>query len=144
MAELIPEVSAMINRFIAEIGLTEAETFNAERKAWYWKKGTANIEVFVQGVDVGSTKRYFLRVFSPVVKVPQSSAMPFYRRLLELNDTSLGVKLSVLSNSDQVYATYERDVKGMDYDEMANTIADVEWWADHFDDLLMREFGAAK
>jgi hypothetical protein len=32
----------------------------------------------------------------------------------------------------------------MDYDEMANTIADVEWWADHFDDLLMREFGAAK
>jgi hypothetical protein len=78
------------------------------------------------------------------VKVPQSSLIPFYRRLLELNDTSLGVKLTILSNSDQVYATFERDIKGMDYTEMVETIADVEWWADYFDDLLIREFGAVK
>lgn len=144
MADLVPEISQMINRFMAEIGLSEAQTFNAERKGWYWKKGSANMEVFVQGIDIGSTKRYFLRVFSPVVKVPQSSLIPFYRRLLELNDTSLGVKLTILSNSDQVYATFERDIKGMDYTEMVETIADVEWWADYFDDLLIREFGAVK
>jgi hypothetical protein len=32
----------------------------------------------------------------------------------------------------------------MDYDEMADTIADLEWWADNLDDKLMQEFGAIK
>jgi hypothetical protein len=49
MADLVPEISQMINRFMTEIGLSEAQTFNAERKGWYWKKGSANMEVFVRG-----------------------------------------------------------------------------------------------
>lgn len=135
---------ALVDRYVQEIGLTKEQTYNEERKAWYWSKGSANIEVFIQTVPIGQGERNYLRVFSPIVKVPKTGVIAFYRRLLELNDTSLGVKLSVMKESDQVYATYERDIHGMDYEELADTIADVEWWADNLDDQLIKDFGCEK
>jgi hypothetical protein len=135
----------LVHSYVKEIGLTKEQTFNTENNAWYWYKGSAKIEVFIQTVKVGEThERHYLRVFSPIVKVPKTAIIAFYRKLLELNDTSLGVKLSIMAGSDQVYATFERDIKGMDYTELADIIADVEWWADHFDDMLIQEFGCEK
>jgi hypothetical protein len=46
----------------------------------------------------------------------------------------------LLPNSDQVYATFERDINGIDFDELATIIADLEWWADKLDDELAAEF----
>jgi len=144
-AVLVPEIQQLMIRYMQEIGLNNDTIFNKERNAWYWSRGSAKIEVFVESVDLSSgAKRHFLRVFSPMVKVPPGAGTAFYRRLLELNDKSLGVKLTLLPSSDTIYATYERDIKGMDYDELADTIADVEWWADNLDDKLMQEFGAVK
>lgn len=134
----------LVNKYVQEIGLTTADTYNAERKAWYWSKGSARIEVFFQTVKVGEGERSYLRVFSPLMKVPKAGIVAFYRRLLELNDTSLGVKLSIIQGGDQVYATYERDINGMDFGELADTIADVEWWADNLDDTLIQQFGGEK
>ena len=144
-AVLIPEIQQLMIRYLQEIGLNADTCFNSERSAWYWSRGSANIEVFVESVDLSSgTKRHYLRVFSPLVKVPPGAGTAFYRRLLELNDKSLGVKLTLLPSTDTIYATFERDTKGMDYNEMADTIADLEWWADNLDDKLIQEFGAIK
>jgi hypothetical protein len=134
----------LVNRYVKEIGLTAEQTYNAERKAWYWTKGSANIEVFIQTIPVGEGERNYLRVFSPIVKVPKTSIVGFYRKLLELNDTSLGVKMSIMEGSDQVYASFERDIHGMEFEELADTIADVEWWADHLNDQLIQQFGCEK
>ncbi|HJY65034.1 MAG TPA: YbjN domain-containing protein [Ignavibacteria bacterium] len=144
-AVLIPEIQQLVTRYLQEIGLNADTCFNKERCAWYWSRGSANIEVFVESIDLSSgAKRHYLRVFSPLVKVPPAAGTAFYRRLLELNDKSLGVKLTLLPSKDTIYATFERDIKGMDYDELADTIADLEWWADNLDDKLMQEFGAIK
>ena len=144
-AELVPEIQQMMTRYLQEIGLVPETVFNQQNNAWYWTRGSARIEVYTDAIDMGSNrKRYFLRVFSPLVKVPPNAGTAFYRRLLEMNDKSLGVKLTLLPSSETIYATYERDIKGMEYDEMADTIADLEWWADNLDDKIMQEFGATK
>jgi hypothetical protein len=139
------QVEEMIHRFVAEAGMQREQVYNAEKRAWYWNRGSAKIEVFIQEIKFDNNfSRYYLRVFSPVIKVPQQNTQEFYRRLLEMNDTKLGVKLTIMPGSDQVYATYERDVKGIDYDELVTCIADLEWWADALDDELVQQFGGGQ
>ncbi|MFL5727913.1 MAG: YbjN domain-containing protein [Cytophagaceae bacterium] len=134
-------VEAMVDQFVVEIGLTKQQTYNAERRAWYWTKGSAKIEVFIQEIKFETHSRFYLRIFSPIIKVPASNTQEFYRRLLEMNDTKLGLKLSIMPGSDQVYATFERDIDGIEYAELKVCIYDLEWWADLLDDELTKQYG---
>ncbi len=140
MATTKEQVEVMIDEYVVKIGLTKAQTYNPERKAWYWSRGSAGIEVFIQEIKLSTYSRFYLRVFSHILKVPAGSEQKVYKRLLELNDTNLGLKLSLLPNSDKVYATFERDINGIDFEEVSTTIADLEWWADKLDDELAAEF----
>jgi hypothetical protein len=141
MSELKTKVEAMIDKYVIEIGLTKEQTYNSEKNAWYWKLGSANIEVFVASLESG---REFLRVFSPLMKIPQGKELQFYRTLREMNDNCLGVKITIMEGTDQVYVTYERDIVGIDYDEVKTCIGDLEWWADELDDRLINQFGGSK
>ncbi|WP_026999663.1 YbjN domain-containing protein [Eisenibacter elegans] len=133
-------VDAMIQNYVESVGMTKEETYDAERKIWHWQHGSATIEVFVHSVDIGNDKtREYLRIFSflaPLPKVSDLQLNQFLIRLLEMNDVNLGVKLTVMQGTQKVYATYERDIRGMDYVELATCIADLEWWADKLDDEL--------
>jgi AAA+ ATPase superfamily predicted ATPase len=135
------QVEDMVNQYVRSVGLTVEGTYNTERKAWYWTIGSAKIEVFVQPVPMkDGTLRYFLRIFSPLMQINKANELVFYRHLLELNDSKLGVKLSVMPGTDTVYATYERDIRGIDFEEVKTCIADLEWWADTLDDQLKDQF----
>ncbi|MGD1839443.1 MAG: YbjN domain-containing protein [Thermonemataceae bacterium] len=137
----IQQVEEMVNQYVQSVGLTVEGTYNAERKAWYWTIGSAKIEVFIQGIPMqDGSQRYFLRIFSPLLQIPKTDEAKFYRHLLELNDSKLGVKLTVMPGSDTVYATYERDINGIDYEEVRTCIADLEFWADTLDDQLKDQF----
>jgi len=145
MSELINKVSNMVDDLVAELGLKKDEVFDPEKKTWKWSKGSANIEVLLLSVPVGEGKqREFLQVASPLMRVPQGNEKTFFRRLLELNDVKLGIKLSIQSGSDQVWALYERDLVGIDYTELKTTVLDLEYWADELDDILINEFGGSK
>ncbi len=144
MENIREQVEAMIDAYVAEIGLTKEQTYNPEKRAWYWVKGSARIEVFVQEISFDTHSRYYLRIFSPLIKVPSHHQIEFFRRLLEINDSKLGVKLTLLPGTDQIYATFERDIKGIDYEELATCIADMEWWADELDDELASEFAGGQ
>jgi hypothetical protein len=41
-----------------------------------------------------------------------------------------------MEGTTKVYATYERDINGMDFSELSTCISDLEWWADKLDDEL--------
>lgn len=140
MEDFKAQVETMIDTYVKEIGLTKEQTYNTEKKAWYWVKGSARIEVFIQEINFDSHARHYLRIFSPIIKVPEVNQLEFYKKLLEVNDSKLGVKLTLLPGSNQIYATFERDIKGIDYEELATCIADLEWWADELDDELAAEF----
>lgn len=139
------QVEEMIHRFVAEAGMNREQVYKPEKKAWYWTRGSAKIEVFIQEIKFeNAASRFYLRIFSPLIKIPQTNTQEFYRRLLEMNDSKLGVKITIMPGSDQVYATYERDIKGIDYDELVTCVADLEWWADALDDELAHSYGGGE
>lgn len=151
MAKTIKEIqkeltNTMIDYYVESVGLAVEDTYNPIKKCWFWKRGSAQIEVLVESVEVGEDKvknkkitREYLRIFSLVGRVPQIShaeLVKFLSKLLEINDKSLGVKLTIMENTDKIYATYERDINGIDFYELSTCIRDLEWWADLLDDEL--------
>lgn len=137
------KVTEMVHQYIESVGLTKGQTYNEEKKSWNWVIGSARIQVFIHTINFSSgSSRDYLRIFSPLMQIPTGNKEDYYRHLLELNDSKLGVKLTIMPNSDWVYATYERDIRGMDYHELSTCIADLEWWADKLDDELKEQFGA--
>ncbi len=146
MATTPEEVYEFVKQFIESVGIDPATCWNDKNKAYYFEQGSAKIEVFISShkMKSGNTRKY-LRIFSALIKVPSSNKEKFYRRCLEISDQSLGVKISVVPNAnhdnDWVYATYERDIEGIDYKETATCITDLGLWADWLGDKLQSEFG---
>jgi hypothetical protein len=139
MNEAVRKVHEMIEQYANSVGLDKAQVFDVSKNLWHWRVGSANIQVIVEGVAVGKDRmRHYLRIFSPLLEIPTVNETAFYRHLLELNDSKLGVKLTVTGN--WAYATYERDIQGMDYQELSTCIGDLEWWADLLDDQLKNKF----
>lgn len=134
-------VKEMIHCYAESVGLTREQVYNVERDNWQWKNGSADIEVVIQKVNFeDGTRRDFLRIFCPVMDIPLANPMAFYRRLLELNDVKLGIKFTLTPNSNKVWASFERDIKGIDYNELSTFISDFEYWADKLDDELKADF----
>ncbi|GAB3985650.1 hypothetical protein GCM10028807_01360 [Spirosoma daeguense] len=134
-------VTEMIHCYAESAGLSRDKVYNPERKNWLWKRGSAGIEVLIETLNFqDGSRRDFLRIFSPLMDIPANNLLGFYRHLLELNDQKLGVKLSIMPNTQKVYATDDRDIKGMDYYELSMFISDLEIWADKLDDELKAQF----
>jgi hypothetical protein len=141
MTPEVQKVHDMIANFSKQVGVDPKKAFDPEKNAWYFQRGSARVEVFVQGIPLSNGEmRYFLRIFSPIMKVPPTRECEVYKHLLELNDRSLGVKLTLMPGSNQVYATYERDIHGLDAEELATCMLDLGWWADKLDDELQMTF----
>lgn len=142
-----PEVIlGYVRQFIQSVGVDPATCWNEQNRAYYIFKGSAKIEIFVSShPESNGTTRHYLRIFSGLMRVPENNKERFYRRCLEVSDQSLGVKLTLVPNAapdnDWLYATYERDINGMDYNETVTCINDMGLWADWLDDTLKNEFG---
>jgi hypothetical protein len=145
MSELYEKTAMMINDFVTEKGIKLKDVYDAEKKVWHLIRGSAIIDILLISVPVSESEtREFLQIASPVANVPKGKELPFYKRLLELNDGNLGVKLSLQPDTDQIWALFERDLIGLSYSEMKICIEDLGYWADEFDDLLSSEFGLEK
>jgi hypothetical protein len=129
---------SMIEEIIKEWNIDPATIYNPESQAWFLVQGSTRFEV---GFFNYNNKDYFY-VASPIVKLPEENLLPFYRRLLELNDFYIGVKLSVRAN--QVWMLGQRECDGMGKSEAKTIIDDVRLLADDLDDKLINEFGATK
>ena len=137
----VDEAHGFIRQFITSVGVDPNGCFNAQNKAYYLTRGSASIEIFISShPQQDGSARNFLRLFSQVAAVPADHRELFYRRLLELSDQSLGVKLTIQPGTDKVYATFERDITGIDASETATCIADLGSWADYLDDVIRKEF----
>jgi hypothetical protein len=102
---------------------------------WGFQRGSANIEVYVvQQENVG-----YLQILSPIIHLPQTGLLAFYRRLLEMNlqltNAAFGLYL------DMVYVFSERPLEGLDDIEANSMISLVANYADEWDDKLVAEFG---
>jgi len=128
----------MIEEIIREWNLDPDSMYNPRYKSWSLVQGSADFYVTLfnlDGID-------FIEVAGYVVKTPDGSNPAFYRRLLELNDYYIGVKLSV--KDEKVWLLGQRECEGMDKGEAKRLIDNVRLMTDDIDDKLHNEFGAVK
>jgi hypothetical protein len=128
----------VIEEIIREWELDPDALYNPEFKSWALKQGSADFWITLFSLD-GTD---FMEVAASVVKLPEDNLLPFYRRLLELNDYYIGVKLSAKDN--QIWLLGQRECEGMDKGEAKRLIDNVRLIADDIDDKLMQEFSALK
>jgi hypothetical protein len=105
--------------------------------AWKVEKGSAHVYVQL-GVD---GDRNVLKVTAPVMKLGQAvDEKRLYQRLLELNASIVrGVAFGL--RQETVVLVAERPTADLDPPEVVDVIKRVEDFADHYDDLLVKEFG---
>ncbi len=129
--------ASTVQQILAAIGVDPQHSrLNTEQGyGWSFRHGSAIIEIYIlQNGDAG-----FLQVLSPIVYLPQSGLLPFYRRLLELNLQLTNAAFGVFQ--EVVYVYNERPLDGMDNVEANNIISMVASYADEYDDKLIAEFG---
>lgn len=128
----------MIEEIIIEWDLKPDELYNSELQKWGLVQGS--VDFFISLFNYDGTD--FFECSAIIVKLPDENLLAFYRKLLELNDFYIGVKLAVKDN--QVWLYGQRECEGMDKDEARRIIDNVRITADDIDVRLMQEFGASK
>lgn len=103
------------------------------------KRGSASgaVTIVEDSEDPGTL---LLEITLAIMTVPEDAA-PFYRRLLELNHGFKGRAAFSVDSSDQVWLTSGRPLRDLDPGEVIDLLLWTSEQADHFDDLLLTEFG---
>jgi hypothetical protein len=100
------------------------------------QRGSATI-----GVNV-LEKQGVLMVFAPIMPVPVIDREAFFRRLLELSFLATSdAAFAINAHQDEVVVRSLRRLSALDYEEFDDIVATVGAVADHWDDVLIREFG---
>jgi hypothetical protein len=136
-APRIEAYAGSVEQILAQIGIDPAQARMAinDGYGWSFKRGSALIEIYVNQKETGG----YLQVLSPIIHLPMTGLLPFYRRLLEINlqlsNAALGVYL------DTVFLFVERPLDGLDPQETDHIINNISAYADELDDKLVSEFG---
>jgi hypothetical protein len=132
----------LVEEVIEELGLSPLQNrlaHNPDAPAWALTKGSAEVYIFLNPAPQGA----YLQVVSPIVEAPDSGLLPLFRRLLELNAEELvGASFGLRGNS--VVLSTDRPVHDIDRSEVREMILRVGLYADHFDDVLVSEFGGRR
>ncbi len=108
---------------------------NIDGLGWRFNWGSAQIEVYI---NTKNDRDYF-QVLSPMMYLPQTGLLAFYRRLLELNMLIPNLRFGVFGET--VYLFNERPVEGLDLNEAYDIIGAISENADGWDNRLIEEFG---
>lgn len=126
----------MVDELLASYGLDPEKCRHRPKRLWSAYRGSALIytEIFnLDGID-------YIEVSCPVMTIPSRNLLPFYRRLLEVNFELMGVKFFL--KQDLVYLSENRQLQGLDKDELHQMQERVSRNADRLDDQLIMEFKA--
>ena len=83
-----------------------------------------------------------LMVFAPIMPIPVTGREAFYRRLLELSFvTTSDAAFAINSHQNEVVVRSLRRLSALDYEEFEDILTTVGEVADHWDDVLMKQFG---
>lgn len=134
----------MIEKLIKEWNLDPEKLKDKQKNLWYLKQGSADfhIEIFKYNKGQNYGEVDCIEVGAIIMKLPDENILPFYRKLLELNSTSVGVYFALRGNLVMLIST--RECEGIDYQELKVMVDEVRFFADYWDEILMKEFGGTK
>ena len=104
------------------------------------QRGSASGFTGVAG-DSDDPEGLVLVVRLSIMRVPDSGRMALYERLFELNHSFRGRASFSVDGDGVVYLTAGRPVEDLDPGEIIDLILWTSEQADHFDDVLLTEFG---
>lgn len=136
-------VNGYMHRLCNELGVETEKVYNSGTGAWYFSLGDSTIEVFLTTQNnLQHHPQTFIRCMAPLCEIPRDIMKQFrlYQTALAINATYLGYKISAEEDRGLVCAIAERNIEGMDYDEMTTLINDLGHWADKLDHFMKAEF----
>ena len=134
-------VVRLVESVIEELGIPPAEAHIPSKEGPLWGLMKGSAEVYVSLTE-GEDQPYF-HVFSPVMPLLEENLAPLCRRLLELNcDELTGAAFGM--RGDRVVVCADRPVSDLDRSEVKEMIVRVGTYSDHYDDMLVAEFGGRK
>lgn len=136
----IESVREMIGEFLQKQGVDATDAL-LEEDAWVFKRGSAAGHiVLIEDADEPQWSRVY--VSYSIMKVPHAQAKTFYRRLLELNDSFGGMCSFSVDANDIVWLSAGRKTEGLDLSELEDLVMRAGFYADTYDDVLLKEFGS--
>ncbi len=134
----VQDCIGMVEKFLKKVGLKASDhrLRESDTVGWWLRRGSAHIYIVLN--QVGDEKT--VRVFSPILYLPDDHVLPFYRRCLELN-MSL-VQCAFAATDDTIGLVSERPLQGLDEQELETLLHYVSGVADDIDNALADEFKA--
>ena len=127
----------LIEKLLKDWDIDPVKVKDKEKNMWYLVQGSADfhIELFKynKGGDQGEVDS--IEVGGIIMKLPQDNFLPLYRRLLELNSTTVGVYFAIRGDFVMLLAT--RECQGLHYEELRTLVDEVRHFSDYWDDILM-------
>ena len=114
--------------------------------AWRFRQGSAEVLVFLtaRAAD-GKSASNMIQVMAPVMRATADAlaSTKLYRRLLDLNASGL-TQAAFGLRGDDVILTTDRSTAGLDPVEVEEMLHRIAGYADHYDDVLVAEFGGSR
>ena len=127
----------MVEDFLSAIGVGPNKCrMEGEGLGWYIFRGSTLTYIFIGVYDDFKS----LRIFSPILYLPEENILPFYRRCLEINFELINCAICV--RDDRVALVVERPLEGLDPEELEGMIEYMLGVADELDNKLADEFRA--
>jgi hypothetical protein len=128
-----------VSRVIDQMG-GDAEEQQMSENAWLLNHGSA-VGYIVLLHDDREPDAVHVLVRFRILRAPQRGREAFYRRVLELNEKLLGGAAFAISDEDEVTLQAGRPARDLDEAELVDLIGRTAILADHYDDILLDEFG---
>ena len=104
-------------------------------------RGSAEVLVFLNPAKNNGPN--FIRIISPIWRLPTENQPAVLRKLLEMNARDLFGTAFGLMGDDAVLVS-ERSTKDMDRSEVEEVLQNIGAAADYFDDWLVQQFGGTR
>ncbi len=129
----------MINEIISSLGVDPSTCYNDEKKVWSLQKDDAKVDVVMFSISQeGSGTTDYIEIASPVMKVIDVNLENFFRRLLEINNTSIGVKFAL--DQEWVWLLVQRELEGLDRSEILTMLDRIGNFSNDMKQQLKDEF----
>ena len=140
----VERIKDYLHRLCEDMGVEEKKVFSPKTGAWYFVQGSSTIEVFLTTQkNLQQQPQTFIRCIAALCEIPKDGKkqLALYKTALAINGSYLGYKISADEERGLVCIISERNISGMDYDEMITLINDLSHWADKLDTFLQEHFG---
>ncbi len=128
----------MVELYLQNYKKNEYKYFGEEdgTESWVFSEGSVLTNIYL----LFEKDPPSLRIFTPLVFIPQKNILTLYRACLEANFELINCALCV--NRDTVGLVAERSLDGLDPQELASSINYISKVGDNLDNMLKDDFGA--